>query len=59
MDQIKIIAQQSESTVVAEYESTSNRQTAYQSERDLELALIAQLKNQGYSFVVILSIPPN
>lgn len=53
MDQIKIIAQQSESTVVAEYQSTSNRQTAYQSEHDLELALIAQLKNQGYSFVHI------
>jgi len=53
LEQMKIIAQQSESTVVAEYQSPGNRQTAYQSERDLELALIAQLKNQGYSFISI------
>ena len=53
MDQIKIIAQQSESTVVTEYQSLGYRQTAYQSERDLELALIAQLKTQGYSFIRI------
>lgn len=53
MDQIKIIAQQNESTVVSEYQPIKNRQTAYQSERELENALIAQLKNQGYGFLNI------
>jgi type I restriction enzyme, R subunit len=50
---MKIIAQQSESTVVTEYKSDSKRQTNYQSERELELALINQLKNQGYTFLKI------
>ena len=50
---MKIIAQQSESTVVTEYKSESKRQTNYQSERELELALINQLKNQGYTFLEI------
>jgi type I restriction enzyme R subunit len=50
---MKIIAQQSESTVVTEYKSDSKRQTNYQSERELELALINQLKNQGYTFLEI------
>jgi type I restriction enzyme, R subunit len=50
---MKIIAQQSESTVVTEYKSDSERQTNYQSERELELALINQLKNQGYTFLNI------
>lgn len=53
MDQIKIIAQQNESTVVSEYQPIKNRQKAYQSERELENALIAQLKTQGYSFLKI------
>lgn len=53
MDQIKIIAQQNESTVVSEYQPIKNRQTSYQSERELENALIAQLKNQGYGFLNI------
>jgi type I restriction enzyme R subunit len=50
---MKIIAQQSESTVVTEYKSDTKRQTNYQSERELELALINQLKNQGYTFLEI------
>ena len=53
MNQIKIIAQQSESTVVTEYKSENQRQTNYQSERELETALIDQLKNQGYTFLQI------
>ena len=53
MNQIKIIAQQSESTVVTEYKSDAKRQTNYQSERELEHALINQLKNLGYTFLDI------
>jgi type I restriction enzyme R subunit len=53
LEQIKIIAQQSESTVVTEYKSDKKRQTNYQSEHELELALINQLKNLGYTFLDI------
>jgi type I restriction enzyme R subunit len=55
MDEIKIIVQQSESTVVAEYKSEFKRPESYQSEAELENDLIKQLKSQGYTFVNIHS----
>jgi type I restriction enzyme R subunit len=53
LDKIKVIVQQNESTVVSEYKSTIDRQREYQSESDLELQLIDQLKSQGYEFLKI------
>lgn len=53
MEQIKIIAQQNESTVVSEYKSELQRPKEYQSEPDLERELIKQLKGQGYEFLNI------
>ncbi|MFW5871922.1 MAG: type I restriction endonuclease subunit R, partial [bacterium] len=55
MDQMKIIAQQSESTVVLEYKSQVQRKTGYQAESELENGLIKQLKSQGYEFIEIKS----
>lgn len=55
MDQLKVIIQQNESTVVSEYQSKLNRQTEYQSEKELEEALLLQLRGQGYVFLDIHS----
>ena len=44
-----IISQNTQSTVVAEYERLNKeRETGYQSEAELEQELIAQLQRQGY-----------
>ena len=49
-----IISQNTQSTVVAEYvREERERETGYQSESDLENALIAQLKRQGYEYLPI------
>lgn len=51
---IDIISQNTQSTVVAEYERESReRETGYQSESDLERGLIAQLQRQGYEYLPI------
>lgn len=47
------IALSSESTVVAEFESDGVRQTAYQSEAELEKAFIKQLQTQAYEHLPI------
>lgn len=53
-EQIDIISQNTESTVVAEYERPNKeRATGYQSEAELEHALIAQLQRQGYEYLPI------
>ena len=53
-EQIDIISQNTESTVVAEYERPNKeRATGYQSETELEHALIAQLQRQGYEYLPI------
>ena len=55
-EQIDIISQNTESTVVAEYEREAReRDTGYQSESELEQAFIAQLVRQGYEYVPIHS----
>ena len=55
MTMYNVIAQSTESTVVAEYEPLKDRPASYQSERDLELQFIKDLGEQGYSFLQIKS----
>ena len=51
---IDIISQNTQSTVVAEYERPNKeRETSYQSEAELEAAFIAQLGRQGYEYLPI------
>lgn len=49
------IAMSSESTVVAEYVPDTKRETAYQSEAELEKAFIALLQEQAYEYLPITS----
>ncbi len=44
------IAESNESTVVAEFHSSNERKSAYESEAELERAFIALLEKQGYEF---------
>lgn len=53
MNQYNLIAENPESTVVAEYTPDSVRATAYQSEAQLEQALIKLLQNQAYEYLTI------
>ncbi|GAA8505468.1 type I restriction endonuclease subunit R [Helicobacter pylori] len=46
----EIIAENNESTVVAEFHSSNERKSAYESEAELERAFIALLEKQGYEF---------
>ena len=49
-----ILSENTQSTVVAEYERPAMaRETAYQSEADLEREFIAQLQRQGYEYLPI------
>ncbi|MBO7458610.1 MAG: type I restriction endonuclease subunit R [Paludibacteraceae bacterium] len=50
---MKLIAENTQSTVVSKFEYTPSKRTAYQSEAQLEDALIAQLQTQGYEYVDI------
>ena len=47
------IAVTSDSTVVAEYEATDRKSSAYQSEAQLEAAFISLLKDQAYEFLPV------
>lgn len=53
MSSFNIVAQSSDSTVVAEYKPDANRSTAYQSESQLEKEFIDLLKSQGYEYLGI------
>lgn len=55
MNKISVVAENPESTVVAEYQGMKNKQTEYQSEADLEKAFIKQLQNQAYDYLPIHS----
>ena len=50
-----LVAENPESTVVAEYQSPFRREANYQSEGDLEKAFIEQLKTQAYEYLPITS----
>src|SRR5688572_32404711 len=49
------VALADESTVVAEFVPEATRETAYQSEAELERGLIAQLQQQAYEYLRIAS----
>ena len=55
MNKISVVAENPESTVVAEYQGMKPKQTEYQSEADLEKAFIKQLQNQAYDYLPIHS----
>ena len=50
---MKLISENPQSTVVSKYEYKPSSRTAYQSEVQLEDALIAQLQAQGYEYLDI------
>ena len=52
-DRYEIVAASAQSTVVAEFEPDPSRTSAYQSEADLERALIKQLQGQAYEYLPI------
>lgn len=55
MKQYDLVAENPESTVVAEYTTDYKRATAYQSEAELEKEFIKILQNQGYEYLQIKS----
>ena len=55
MDKYSLVAENPESTVVAEYQPLYRKETTYQSEAELEKAFIEQLKRQAYDFLPITS----
>ena len=55
MDKYNIVAENPESTVVSEYKSPYKRETAYQTEDQLEKAFIALLESQAYERLLINS----
>jgi type I restriction enzyme, R subunit len=55
MDKYKVVAENTESTVVAEYQSPFKREASYQTEDQLEKAFIQLLEGQAYDFVTINS----
>ena len=52
-DRYQLIAEADESTVVSTYQPLDKPSSAYQSEADLEQALIEQLQRQGYEYLPI------
>ncbi len=50
-----VVAENTESTVVAQYQPNTSRVTAYQSESELEKMFIAQLQKQAYEYLPIHS----
>jgi len=55
MTQYNLVAENPESTVVAEYKPLYRRETTFQSEADLEKAFIEQLQTQAYEYLAITS----
>lgn len=55
MNQFSVVAENPESTVVAQYESTKTKESTYQSEAELERAFIKQLEKQAYEYLPIHS----
>ena len=55
MDKYAVVAENPESTVVAEYQPQLRKDTTFQSEAELEKAFIEQLKTQAYDYLQITS----
>lgn len=51
MNQYNIVAENTESTIVAEYDAERSKETKYQSEAELENAFIKQLQAQAYEYL--------
>jgi len=54
-NKFNLVAQNTQSTVVAEFKPEKTRATSYQSEADLEQAFIKQLQTQAYGYISIKS----
>lgn len=57
MDKYTLVAENPESTVVAEYQPLYRKETAFQSEADLEKAFIKELQTLAYDYLTITSEP--
>lgn len=55
MDKYTLVAENPESTVVAEYQPLYRKETAFQSEDDLEKAFIKELQTLAYDYLAITS----
>lgn len=55
MNKYSVVAENQESTVLAEYIPAKIKQTEYQSEAELEQSFIDQLENQAYTYLPIKS----
>jgi len=55
MNQYSIVAENPESTVVAEYQPLYRSEASFQSEADLEKAFIEQLQTQAYEYLPFTS----
>src|SRR5574344_1968581 len=55
MDKYALVAENPESTVVAEYQPLYRKKTTFQNETDLEKAFIEQLQTQAYDYLPITS----
>lgn len=55
MDKYAVVAENPESTVVAEYQPLYRKDASFQSEADLEKAFIEQLKIQAYDYLLFTS----
>lgn len=53
MKENKIVIENTESTVVAKYDSIKAQENEYQSEAELEKAFIKQLENQAYEYLAL------
>ncbi len=53
MDNYVLVAENPESTVVAEYQPLPRKESSYQSEADLEKAFIEQLRTQAYDYLTV------
>jgi len=55
VDKYVLVAENPESTVVAEYQSLPRKESSYQSEAELEKAFIGQLETQAYDYLTVSS----
>ena len=51
MCQYNMVAENTESTIVAEYDAERSKESKYQSEAELENAFIKQLQAQAYEYL--------
>jgi type I restriction enzyme R subunit len=57
MKQYDLVAENPESTIVAEYQAEYRRAESYQSEAELEKEFVETLQSQGYEYMQIILSP--